>query len=157
MFTPFTDVDKSYDNITGLLTSTLKFENVQIDDFGFYECLSDQSNDVIESFQLFINSSRSLLLPIKHQSSILTVNAGQSVEIPCRALNPTDPNLNVRLISLESGSDLPNVNSLATSTGFEIYQAKLPFHSGLVECIATNGFITDTVNFTLNFNFNRSS
>ena len=148
------DVQNGYDNITGLLTSKLRFDNVQIDDFGYYECLSDGTGDTLQSFQLFINSSTKLLFPVSQQKTFLTVNAGQSVEIPCRALNPTNPDLEIQLISLESGLELPNVSPVTgPSTGFEIYRAKLPEHSGLVECIAKTGYITDTVNFTLNFNF----
>ena len=143
-----------YDNITGLLTSKLRFDQVQIDDFGYYECLSDASGDILQSFQLFINSSSKLLFPIPQHKTILTVNAGQSVQIPCRALNPTNPDLDIKLLSLESGLELPNVSpETGPSTGFKIYRAKLPEHSGLVECIAKTEFITDTVNFTLNFNF----
>ena len=150
----FSDVQNGYDNITGLLTSKLRFENVQIDDFGYYECLSDGTGDILQSFQLYINSSTKLLFPVPQQRTILTVNAGQSVEIPCRALNPINPDLEIQLISLESGLELPNVSPVTgPSTGFEIYQAKLPEHSGLVECIAKTEYITDTVNFTLNFNF----
>ena len=127
---------------------------MQIDDFGYYECLSDGTGDILQSFQLYINSSTKLLFPVPQQRTILTVNAGQSVEIPCRALNPINPDLEIQLISLESGLELPNVSPVTgPSTGFEIYQAKLPEHSGLVECIAKTEYITDTVNFTLNFNF----
>ena len=83
-------VIKGYDSETGQYTATLTFDATQVDDFGFYECLTEDQNKVIKSFQMYINSTKHLLLPIPQEvSPLIIVNAGKTAHVPCRLLNPT--------------------------------------------------------------------
>jgi hypothetical protein len=83
-------VIKGYDSETGQYTAALTFDAIQVDDFGFYECLTEDQNKVIKSFQMYINSTKHLLLPIPQEvSPLIIVNAGKTAHVPCRLLNPT--------------------------------------------------------------------
>ena len=69
--------------------------------------------------------------------------------VPCRALNPKDPNTQVKLLSSSTGLELPNVIELGSHIGFKIQNAQLPDHSGEIKCLATRGNQTESVQFTL--------
>ena len=90
LFLSISVVIKGYDSETGQYTAKLTFDATQVDDFGFYECLTEDQNKVIKSFQMYINSTKHLLLPIPQEvSPLIIVNAGKTAQVPCRLLNPT--------------------------------------------------------------------
>ena len=78
-------VIKGYDSDTGHYTATLNLDAIRLDDYGFYECLSEDQAKVIKSFQMYINSTSDLILPIAPDvSPFITVNAGKPAHVPCR-------------------------------------------------------------------------
>ncbi len=127
-----------------------------IDDFGYYECLNEDKSQVLDSFQLYINASeQTALLPVKREERFVIVNAGATVLVPCRLLNPLDRSKSLALVDLSSGVDLPSVYNVNPTKGLEIRNAKLPEHNGEVECRALDkdGKTVDTMKFTLSFIF----
>lgn len=113
--------------------------------------MSDSNQSVLKSFQLFINSSK-LLLPTQKYEPINAV-AGASVQIPCVLLNPTEDSIDLKLVSLSTGQELPNVIRKEGNKGFEILSARLPEHNGEVECQAkTLDGRSDSVRVNLVFN-----
>ena len=119
-------VFKGYDKDTGDFKVTLNFEAIRLDDYGFYECLSEDQKKVIKSFSLYINSTSNILLPKNEaDSGFISVNAGMTAHVPCRLLNPTlSKDINLKLISSSTGSELPNVLKKDFNDGFEIYNAR---------------------------------
>ena len=73
--------------------------------------------------------------------------------VPCRALNPEDSDIEIKLRSVSTGEELPDVIQLDPKIGFKIQNGRLPEHNGEIECIATKFNQTDSVRFTLNFIF----
>lgn len=149
----FLVIQKGYDTESqGYFFTNLTIDDVRLDDYGFYECISDGGQGrVLKSFYLYINSDVKLLLPLDKSQTIISAIAGKSVQIPCHLLNPSDQGSSIKLVSLSNGRELPNVVQRSPESGFEIFNARLPEHNGEIQCQASNvekGLI-DSLDFTL--------
>ena len=145
-------ISKGYDADTGQFSTQLRLDKVQKDDYGFYECLTE-SKSLLKSFQLYINGSK-LLLPIaQFEDTFISVFDGQSVNIPCRLLNPTLDHITLNLINPSTGQEFPNVIRNPDNNGFRILEARLIQHSGGIECRAKSTIdgTEDSIIFTLSF------
>ena len=77
-----TDVTKGYDgnngNNSGNLMITLQFDEVTIDDYGYYECKDNISERVIEKFYLFIDTPDELLFKGNNHHPLIGIACGGS-------------------------------------------------------------------------------
>ena len=76
------DVTKGYDgnngNHSGNLMITLQFDEVTIDDYGYYECKDNISERVIEKFYLFIDTPDELLFKGNNHHPLIGITCGGS-------------------------------------------------------------------------------
>ena len=77
------DIKKGYDgndgNSSGNLMITLQFDEVTIDDYGYYECKDNISERVIEKFFLFIDTLEELLFKGNHHPLIGITCGGSAI------------------------------------------------------------------------------